>query len=85
MGDLRLPLTDRNVAGLPAASAGSQYRARDTELAGFFILVGSRAKSFMVQGDLRVAGRRQSIRMKVADVADLSARDARAKAKTLLA
>ena len=84
MGDLRLPLTDRNVAGLPAASAGSQYRARDTELPGFFILVGSRAKSFMVQGDLRVAGRRQSIRMKVADVADLSARDARAKAKTLL-
>lgn len=84
MSDLRLPLTDRNVAGLPPAPGG-QYRARDTELAGFFVLVGGRKKSFMLQGDLRVPGRRQTVRMKVADVGDLSARDARGKARALLA
>jgi integrase len=83
MGDLRLPLTDRNVAGLPPAP-GAQYRARDTELAGFFVLVGSRAKSFMIQADLRANGRRESIRMKVGEVGEISTRDARAKAKGLL-
>jgi integrase len=83
MADLRLPLTDKNVAALPAASA-TQYLARDTELAGFFVLVGVRTKSFMIQADLRLDGRRQSIRMKIAEVGDLNAREARAKAKTLL-
>lgn len=83
MGDLRLPLTDRNVSGLPPA-AGAQYLARDTELRGFFVLVGSRTKSFMLQADLRANGARQSIRMKVAEVGELSTRDARAKAKALL-
>ena len=84
MGDLRLPLTDKNIAGLPSAPGG-QYRARDTELAGFFVLVGRRVKSFMIQGDLRVGGERQSIRMKVGEAGDLSTRDARTKAKALLA
>jgi integrase len=83
MGDLRLPLTDKNVASLPFAP-GEQYRARDTDLAGFFLLVGTRTKSFMIQADLRKAGRRQSIRMKVGDAEDLSCRDARARAKELL-
>ena len=83
MPDLRLPLTDKNLIGLPFAPSG-QYRARDTDLGGFFVLIGSRTKSFMIQGDLRVDGRRQSVRMKVAEVGEMSARDARAKAKTLL-
>ena len=83
MSDLRLPLNDKNVLGLPLAS-GAQYRARDTELAGFFVLVGSRTKSFMIQADLRIAGQRQSIRMKVGDVGAVTTRDARAKAKSLL-
>ena len=84
MGDLRLPLTDKNVAGLPLA-LGQQYLARDTELAGFFVLVGIRTKSFMIQADLRTKGARQSIRMKIGESGELSARDARAKAKGLLA
>jgi hypothetical protein len=85
MGDLRLPLTDRNVAGLPPAP-GAQYRARDTELAGFFVLISSRTKSFYVQGDLRVNGKRQTtVCMKVAEAGDVSTRDARIKAKALLA
>ncbi len=83
MGDLRLPLTDKNILGLPLGQ-GDQYRARDTELAGFFVLVGVRTKSFMIQADLRAGGRRQTIRMKVAEVGELSTRDARAKAKALL-
>jgi hypothetical protein len=83
MGDLRLPLTDKNVMGLPPAMKG-QYRARDTELAGFFVLIGARAKSFMIQADLRVGGGRQTVRMKVAEIGEMTTRDARAKAKTLL-
>ncbi|WP_082601913.1 integrase family protein [Phenylobacterium sp. Root700] len=83
MGDLRLPLTDKNVAGLPLAP-GEQYLARDAELGGFFLLVGGRAKSFMIQADLRKGGVRRSIRMKVGDAEDVSCRDARARAKELL-
>jgi hypothetical protein len=83
MADLRLPLTDKNIAALPLA-ATAQYLARDTDLAGFFLLVGIRIKSFMIQGDLRVRGQRQSIRLKVAEVGELSARDAKAKAKAML-
>lgn len=83
MPDLRLPLTDKNLIGLPFAPTG-QYRARDTELGGFFVLIGSRTKSFMVQADLRRDGGRQSIRMKVAEVGEVSAREARGRAKALL-
>lgn len=85
MADLRLPLTDRNVAGLPLAGAGERYLARDTELAGFFLMVGARRKTFMVQGDLKARGARQSVRLKVADASDLNARDARARARQILA
>ena len=83
MPDLRLPLTDKNLIGLPFAQTG-QYRARDTDLGGFFVLIGSHTKSFMIQADLRVDGRRQSVRMKVGEVGELSSRDARSKAKALL-
>lgn len=82
--DLNLPLTDRNVAGLPLASAG-QYRARDVELRGFFLMVGIKKKTFMIQADLAQAQKRQSIRMTVGAAAAMSARDARNKAKSLLA
>ena len=83
MADLRLPLTDKNLANLPPAIEG-QYRARDTDLAGFFVLIGLRSRTFMVQGDLRQNGERSSIRMKVGEVGELTAREARAKAKELL-
>jgi len=84
MANLSLPLTDKNVAALPF-TPGAQYKARDTELKGFFIVVGSRSKSFFVQGDLRAGGQRvRSVRVKVCEVGDLSTRDARNKAKALL-
>lgn len=84
MADLRIPLTDRNVANLPFPASG-WYLARDTDLAGFFVQVGMRAKTYMVQGDLRRGQARSTVRMKVASASDTSARDARAIARGLLA
>jgi integrase len=84
MPDTRLALNDRVIAALPLASSG-QYFARDTELSGFAVLIGKRTKTFVVQGDIRKGGLRISIRIKVAEVGDLSTRKARAQGKELLA
>ncbi|MGX9117067.1 tyrosine-type recombinase/integrase [Mesorhizobium sp. BHbsci] len=83
MTDLRLTLTDRAIASLQPASSG-QYFARDTDLPGFMVLVGKRQKTFVVQGERRKAGQRLSVRMKVAEVGELTTRAARAKAKDIL-
>ncbi|TJV18027.1 integrase family protein [Mesorhizobium sp.] len=83
MTDLRISLTDRAVATLQQASSG-QYFARDTDLQGFMVLVGKRKKTFVVQGDRMKAGKRLSVRMKVAEVGELTTRAARAKAKDIL-
>ncbi|RWE16388.1 MAG: DUF4102 domain-containing protein [Mesorhizobium sp.] len=83
MTDLRISLNDRTVASLELATSG-QYFARDTDLPGFMVLVGKRRKTFVVQGERRKAGQRLSIRMKVAEVGDLTTRKARAKAKDIL-
>jgi hypothetical protein len=47
-------------------------------------MVGKRTKTFMVQGDLRLNGKRQSLRLKVGEVGEVRTREARAKAKALL-
>ena len=84
MPDIKLPLTDKNVVGLPFAAEG-QYKARDLDLGGFYVLVGKQSKSFMIAGDLRSGGVRQrTVRMKIDDVGALTCRDARARAKVLL-
>ncbi|TIU40305.1 MAG: DUF4102 domain-containing protein [Mesorhizobium sp.] len=83
MTDLRLSLNDRAVAMLQTAASG-QYFARDTDLPGFMVLVGKRRKTFVVQGERRKAGKRLSVRMKVAEVGELTTRAARAKAKVIL-
>ncbi|RVA46228.1 DUF4102 domain-containing protein [Mesorhizobium sp. M7A.F.Ca.US.001.01.1.1] len=83
MTDLRLSLTDRAIERLQPASSG-QYFARDTDLPGFMVLVGKRQKTFVVQGERRRAGKRLSVRMKVAEVGELTTRAARAKAKDIL-
>ena len=64
--------------------ASGQRIVRDEELPGFFVLVGKTTKTFMVQGDLRADGKRQSIRVKVGEVGRLQTREARAKAKRIL-
>lgn len=85
MADLRLSLTDKALIGLPLATEG-WYLARDTEQAGFFVQVGKTSKAFMIQADLRREdGTRTTIRMKVCEVGEASARDARARARGLLA
>lgn len=81
MPDINLALTDRAVAGLPLASSG-QYFAKDTELRGFWVLVGKRKKTFVVQGERKHKGQRLSVRMKLDDVR--TTREARAKAKKIL-
>jgi hypothetical protein len=50
MADLRQILTDKAVARLPCAKE-KQYKVRDTKVAGFFVLIGKRRKSFMTQGE----------------------------------
>src|ERR1700730_1844965 len=83
MTDARLVLTDRAISALPYAASG-QYFVRDVELSGFAVLVGKRRKTFVVQGDIRKDGRRQSMRIKVADVGTMTTRVARAEAKEVL-
>ena len=83
MAERKLHLTDRSVADLPPPSA-DRYLARDTELAGFFVQVGQRTKTFMVQGDLRIDGTRQSIRLKIGVAGRMTTRKARAVAMEVL-
>jgi integrase len=78
-----LTLTDKAILNLPFTAAG-QRLVRDAELSGFFVVVGKRTRTFMVQGDLRANGKRQSVRLKVGEAGELNTREARAKAKTLL-
>ena len=79
----RLPLSDRNIAALPLVASGQQI-VRDEDLAGFFLLVGKRSKTFMVQSGLRNNGRRQTIRIKIGEVGKIAAREARAETRALL-
>jgi integrase len=81
--DTRLPLTDKSVSSLPLAQKG-QYLARDTELKGFFVLIGRNRKTYTIQGDLRRDGLRKSIRLAVGHAGEMNAREARAKAKEWL-
>src|SRR3954451_23162240 len=85
MADVRLLLTDKEIAPLPIPSRG-WYLARDTELKGFFIVVGKRKRTFTVQGDLRQGGRRaSSIRVSIGNAGEMSTRTARGIAKPYLA
>lgn len=58
----------------------------DTELKGFLVLVGKRSKSFMAQGEFWRDGVRDfSARKKIADFGEMTSREARARAKEVLA
>jgi hypothetical protein len=85
MADIRLLLTDKAIAQLPGPDDG-WYLARDTELKGFFVVVGKRKRTFTVQGDLRKDGERvSSVRISIGDTREISTRTARATAKEYLA
>lgn len=78
MSDLRIALNDKAIALLTPPESG-QYRAGDVELKGFYLLVGKRRRTFMVQGDLSQEGKRaSSIKMSVGDVWFVSTHNARA-------
>jgi hypothetical protein len=62
----RLSLSDRVVATLPLAASGQQI-VRDSDLAGFFVLIGTRSKTYMIQSDLWENGRRRTLRIKVGE------------------
>nr|WP_271597180.1 hypothetical protein [Bradyrhizobium sp. CCBAU 45384] len=55
MTDIRIALSDKAIAQLPPPEDG-WYLARDTELKGFFVVVGKRKRTFTVQGDIRQRG-----------------------------
>ncbi len=79
----RLSLSDRVVATLPLAASGQRI-VRDLDLAGFFVLIGTRSKTYMIQSDLWVNGKRRTLRIKIGEAGKLATREARAKAKALL-
>ena len=84
MVDERQILTDKIIERLPLA-VEKQYRVRDRELHGFFVLVGKRRKSFMARGEFWRDGVREfAIQVKLGDFGDVTTREARAKAKEAL-
>jgi integrase len=83
--DIRVLLTDKTIGQLPVPNDG-WYLARDSELKGFFVVVGKRKRTFTVQGDLRKGGKRlSSVRVSIGDTREISTRTARAIAKEYLA
>ena len=77
-------LTDRIISQLPLAES-KQYQVRDKELRGFYLLIGKRQRTFMVQGDLRRNGKRvATIKVSVGDASRTRLREARTLAKGYL-
>ena len=75
----RLPL-----AGQPGSPPGAaQYIVRDTEVKGFFVVIGRRAKPYTAAADATINGKRQSTRETFgrAGDPDVTAAGARRKAK----
>jgi hypothetical protein len=73
---VRRRLTADVLEALPFASTG-QYIVRDTELKGFFVQVGKRSKTLMLQADLRQHGIAKSRRWKLGQHPDTRVREAR--------
>lgn len=84
MSELRANLTDRTIDRLSPAMRG-QYVVRDEELRGFFVVVGSKRKTFVVQGECRQNGKRYYKKVTIGRAGDMTTRDARVHAKAMLA
>ena len=83
MADVRAVITDQAIARLPQAEKG-QYALRDTELKGFHVVVGTRRKTFAVQGERWVKGKRTSCRVTLGHFPEMRTRAARAAAMVAL-
>ncbi len=78
-------LSDRLIAHLPLSEDG-RYIVLDTELRGFFLVVGKRRKTSAIQGDMRAEGRRKgTVRLALGLAGQMTTRAARAEAKMKLA
>lgn len=80
----RARLTDPLVRSLPTAPPKMQYVVRDAELPGFYVLVGTSAKTYTVQHDVYQLGRRRTIKRAVGRHGEISCREARAEARRVL-
>lgn len=84
MGSDKILLTDKIIAKLPLSDSTAYY-VRDTEIAGFMVIVGKRTKTFAVQGEFWREGVREfSVRTKLGECGDIATREARSKAKEAL-
>lgn len=83
MTGLQMSLTDKALEKLPLATDG-QYIVRDAGLKGFLVVVGKRRKTFTVKGEGWKNGARKHVYAVIGHVGDISARDARLKAKEAL-
>jgi integrase len=75
--------SDRAIEQLPLAGAG-QYMVRDSDLKGFYLIVGTRKKSFVVQAEFWKDGERKSKRQALGSTDEMSVREARIAAKGML-
>ena len=83
MADQRQALTDKSIALLCAGE--KQYKVRDSELPGFFVLIGKRRKTFMAQGEFWRDGVREfTAQIKLGDFGEMTTRQARGRAKEAL-
>lgn len=80
----KLLLTDQAVARLPLAPEGS-YKVYDTEVAGFFVKVGKRQRTFMARGEFWRDGVREfESSIKIGATDEMTARDARKRAREVI-
>lgn len=84
MSDFKTSLNDKMIGRLAQADKG-QYVVRDADLKGFFLVVGTRRKTFTVQGEYWENGKRHSKKVALGTTAVLTTREARVKAKDALA
>lgn len=84
MPDQCVALTEKVIARLPTPVDG-QYKVRDEELKGFYLLVGKKRRTYMVKADLRKNGKRiSSLNIAVGDARQMQLREAKTLAKTYL-
>jgi len=84
MADMRVTLNEKSVGSIPLVTQ-EQYKVRDSDLKDFYLQVGKRRRTYMVQGDLRQNGKRiASIKLSVGEAGEISARDARFLTKSYL-